>query len=261
MPATLPVYYSTLKPFREWFDTGVPILTYHKMGPHPRGVQIKGLYASQQLFATQLAELRQAGFTTIGLDQVVSTAQTPRRSIVLTFDDGCQNIHQLALPILNQERLRATVFLVTSCLGQLNFWETAVGEVPEPLMNPSQIHEWIAAGHEIGSHTLTHPYLTRLSQAKAQEEVAASKKKLEDTFGVPVRHFCYPYGDWNEAVRELVIESGYHTACTTQFGINTAATSPFALCRITARYPTRSLKAAVARWGSWFALAKGELPS
>ena len=110
-------------------------------------------------------------------------------------------------------------------------------------MDEAQIREWLAAGHEIGSHTLTHPFLTRISPQRAREEISASKKKLEDRFGRPVRHFCYPYGDWNPAVRDLVMAAGYETACTTEFGVNTGATPPFELKRILARYQSISFKA------------------
>ena len=118
----------------------------------------------------------------------------------------------------------------------------STGEAPERLMDTAQIQQWLRAGHSIGSHSLTHARLTRLSVRDAREEIFASKKKLEDTFCAAVEHFCYPYGDWSEPVRDLVIEAGYRTACTTQFGVNTPATPPFALRRITARHPTRTLR-------------------
>jgi len=89
--------------------------------------------------------------------------------------------------------------------------------------------------------------LTRLSMRDAREEIVASKKKLEDTFGVPVEDFCYPYGNCNETVRELVMEAGYRTACSSDFGVNTPAISPFSLRRIIVRHPTRSLKVLKAR--------------
>jgi peptidoglycan/xylan/chitin deacetylase (PgdA/CDA1 family) len=84
--------------------------------------------------------------------------------------------------------------------------------------------------------------LTRLTLRDAREEIFASKKKLEDLFGIAVEDFCYPYGDWNESVRDLVVEAGYRTACTTEFGLNTPATPPLALRRITVRHPTRTLR-------------------
>jgi peptidoglycan/xylan/chitin deacetylase (PgdA/CDA1 family) len=75
-----------------------------------------------------------------------------------------------------------------------------------------------------------------------REEIVTSKKKLEDTFGVPVDDFCYPYGNWNKKVRDLVMEAGYRTACAADFGVNTPAVSQFSLRRIVVRYPTRNLK-------------------
>jgi peptidoglycan/xylan/chitin deacetylase (PgdA/CDA1 family) len=67
-----------------------------------------------------------------------------------------------------------------------------------------------------------------------------------------VRHFCYPYGDWNPAVRELVAEAGYATACSTDPGVNTATADCFALKRITARYQTLRL-GTIWRWISGLA--------
>ena len=139
-------------------------------------------------------------------------------------------------------------FLVAGRLGGRNEWEIAEGEAQAALMDDAQVRDWLAAGHEIGSHTLTHPRLTRLPVSEAREEITASRKKLEDQFGVPIEHFCYPYGDWNDAVRELVMAAGYKTACTTDPGVNTPEDSLFALKRFTARYPSRNLKAFWSRW-------------
>ncbi len=62
-------------------------------------------------------------------------------------------------------------------------------------MDERQIRDWLAAGHEIGAHTLTHPALAELPPERARAEIFDSRKLLEDRFGVPVRHFCYPYGE------------------------------------------------------------------
>jgi peptidoglycan/xylan/chitin deacetylase (PgdA/CDA1 family) len=109
-------------------------------------------------------------------------------------------------------------------------------------MDEAAVREWLSAGQKIGSHTKTHPWLTHISVAEAREEIRGSKKSLEDKFGVAIDHFCYPYGDWNESVRDLVVEAGYKTACTTTSGVNTPADSSFELKRFTARYPSRKLR-------------------
>ena len=192
-------------------------------------------------FERQLAELSEGGFVSCSPAEACQDGPAAPRA-ALTFDDGFRNVLVNALAPLAEHRWRALQFLVPNCIGQLNQWDLRDGEAPEALMDAAEVREWLAAGHGIGSHSLTHARLTRLTLRDAREEIFASKKKLEDTFGVAVEHFCYPYGDWNEAVRDLVIEAGYRTACTTEFGVNTSATPPFVLRRITVRHPTRTLR-------------------
>jgi peptidoglycan/xylan/chitin deacetylase (PgdA/CDA1 family) len=241
MNRELPAYYSGLGPFRRVFERGNPILTYHKLGPRPAGVRLKGLYVSQRLFTRQLEELRAAGFANGSLTACAGPAAGKR--IVVTFDDGYVNVLRHGLEPLAATGFKAIQFLVADLLGKCNEWDVPLGEAPEPMMDAAQVREWLAAGHDIGSHTLTHPFLTQIFPARAEEEISASRKALEDLFGRPIEHFCYPYGDWNERVRDFVVAAGYKTACTTGAGVNTAADSPFALKRFTARYPSRNLKA------------------
>ena len=248
MPPAIPAYYTSLAPFRGLFEAGKPCLTYHKLGPRPRGVRLKGLYVGTRLFERQLAELSREGFKSAGPGELAGQDSNPGKHIGLTFDDGYANVLRHGLEPLARHQFRAIQFLVADRLGGFNEWDLPDGEVQEPLMDATQVKEWLAAGHEIGSHTLTHPHLTRISPARAKEEIFASRKKLEDIFGVPIRHFCHPYGDWNAAVRDLVIGAGYETACTTEFGVNSAATSPFEIRRITARHRSISLKALKARF-------------
>ncbi len=242
MEASLPQYFSSLKPFAALFAAGLPVLTYHKLGPRPRRVRLKGLYMGERLFARQLVDLRSAGFDSVRLRPPVACA-APNRSIGLTFDDGFRSVLEYGLAPLAANGFTATQFLVADRLGGQNDWEVAEGETPASLMSLSEVREWLAAGHDIGSHSLTHPHLTQLPATQAREEISASKKKLEDLFGRSIEHFCYPYGDWNPTIRDLVSEAGYRTACTTESGVNFAGADPFALRRFTARYPSRNLKA------------------
>jgi len=239
----LPNYYSSLEPFRETFRTGSPILTYHKLGPRPAQARLKGMYLKQGLFEDQMREFKDAAFQTVSLSDVVAPVQGSGNRITITFDDGFRNVLEYGVQPLSRCGFRAIQFLLPDLLGQTNEWEQAEGEAPEPLMDEAAVRDWLAAGHEIGSHTCTHPWLTRIPVEQAREEITASGKKLEDRFQVPVRHFCYPYGDCNEVVRDLVIQAGYETACTTESGINPPDLNPHALKRFTARYASRNLKA------------------
>lgn len=240
---TLPEYYSGLAPFERTLLTGQPILTYHHVGPRRHGARLKGLYVSPKLFARQMAELKSAGFSTPPFGHVTEGGANQQRHIFLTFDDGFRDVFEHALPVLRGNGYRGIQFLVSDLIGRTNEWQQRQGDVTEPLMDAVQVREWLAAGHAIGAHTRTHPRLTQLSPSDAREEITASKHKLEDLFGSTVEHFCYPYGDWNEAVRDLVRAAGYRTACTTFPGINHTGGLPFELKRITARYPSRNARA------------------
>jgi peptidoglycan/xylan/chitin deacetylase (PgdA/CDA1 family) len=190
-----------------------------------------------------MAELKSAHFSTAALDIVAAGKAQPGSRIFLTFDDGFKDVFQNALPVLAKHRFQAVLFLVSDLLGKTNEWQQRAGDVTEPLMDAGQVKDWVAAGHQIGAHTKTHPLLTQIPVAEAREEIIGSKKKLEDLFGLAVNHFCYPYGDWNETIRDLVSGACYQTACTTIPGINQPGVSPFELKRFTVRYPSRNLKA------------------
>lgn len=234
--ASLPPYYAHLAPFREVFQQRRAALMYHMLGPRPAGVRLKGLYMSRRLFDRQLRELRENGFVAGGPADLPRDGDDGPPRIVITFDDGCANVLSYGLDPLAHRGFFATQFLVADLIGKTNEWQQAEGDARQALMSREQVGEWLTAGHRIGAHTLTHPHLTQIGVARAREEISASKKKLEDMFGVSVPHFCYPYGDWNRAVRDLVEAAGYKTACTVEPGVNDPATDPFALKRITARY-------------------------
>ncbi|MDB5977554.1 MAG: polysaccharide deacetylase family protein [Nevskia sp.] len=242
MSAPPPSTYASLGPFRDYFGGGLPVLMYHKLGPRPPGVRLKGLYIGEKLFDRQLAELRQAGYQSCDFDALAEGANPAPQRIGISFDDGYVNVLKYGLGPLKQHGFQALQYIVADNIGGGNDWDLPAGEAYEPLMDQAQIREWLAAGHLIGSHTRSHAKLPELSVEQAREEISSSKKKLEDLFGVAIHHFCYPYGFWNERVRDLVIEAGYLTATTTQFGLNDAATSPFELRRIMARYQSWGLR-------------------
>jgi peptidoglycan/xylan/chitin deacetylase (PgdA/CDA1 family) len=189
-----------------------------------------------------MAELQAEGFSAANYNDVRSAALPGQRRVFLTFDDGFCDVFDNALPVLAKHGFRAIEFLVADLLGKTSLWQQRRADAASPLMDQAQIMDWLGAGHEIGSHTLKHPQLTKIPLPEAREEITASKKKLEDIFGRPINHFCYPYGDWNQAVRDLVAEAGYVTACITEFGVNWSGADPLALKRITARYASRNWK-------------------
>jgi peptidoglycan/xylan/chitin deacetylase (PgdA/CDA1 family) len=232
-------HYIKLTPaFRDLLAQGPLILNYHKVGLRPFRTRFRSMYVSSHRFQRQLDELIEGGYKFTSLDTVIIAPGTANaRQAVVTFDDGFDKTHRNALPIMESRGVRSIQFIVSDLIGRFNAWDIAKGDVREKLMEKVQIEEWLAAGHDIGGHSRTHPRLTRIPARAAREEIAGGKKKLEDLFGRPVNHFCYPYGDWNEAVRDMVAEAGYRSAVTTAPGIVDDRADLHALKRFTARYP------------------------
>jgi peptidoglycan/xylan/chitin deacetylase (PgdA/CDA1 family) len=214
----------------------IPILLYHKIGRPPRGARVPGQYVSPGLFRRHLSYLRRLGYESVSLLSLARTsAQLPARPVAVTFDDGYLCVHEYAFPTLREFGFAATILVVAGVIGGANTWEQVAGNVAEPMLSLSQMQEMGAAGMEFGSHTCTHPHLTRLSLVEAAREVTESRARLEDAIGSPCLSFAYPYGDWNPEVRGLVAEAGYLAACTTKRASALLSDDPLTLPRINIR--------------------------
>jgi peptidoglycan/xylan/chitin deacetylase (PgdA/CDA1 family) len=103
-------------------------------------------------------------------------------------------------------------------------------------VNWRQAREMADAGVEIGSHTLTHPILTCLGDARLREEVAQSRDRIHNAIGREVETFCYPNGDYDLRTQLEVARAGYQFAVTTDVGLNDGRNDPLALRRIHGEY-------------------------
>jgi len=206
---------------RRLYERGPVILMYHRVGTPPADAVDPFLYDTATELDWHLTEARRAGLRFVSLAEATAGGKPQPNTLAVTFDDGCLSTFREALPVLGKHKVRATQFIVAGRIGGLNEWDISKDDVPTPLMNVTQIREWLAAGQEIGSHTVTHRNLRKLKPEAARQEIFDSKKQLEDLFGVPINHFAFPYGGWRDSsVRELVKEAGYHSACVTDFGVS-----------------------------------------
>jgi peptidoglycan/xylan/chitin deacetylase (PgdA/CDA1 family) len=142
------------------------------------------------------------------------------------------------MPILVELAVPTTVFVVVGAVGKSNFWDEAKGDRHEPTLSLSELRDLAAAGLEIGSHSMTHAWLTDLDNGELQKEVGDSKRALEDMLGKKVAAFSYPYGAWDARVREAVVGAGYGYATTTTLAALTSTTDPFAIPRVNIRWNT-----------------------
>lgn len=103
-------------------------------------------------------------------------------------------------------------------------------------INWRQAREMADAGVEIGSHTLTHPLLTGLSDARLREELGQSRYRIQTMLGRKVETFCYPNGDYDLRTQREVARAGYQCAVTTDVGLNNERNDPLALRRVHGEY-------------------------
>lgn len=210
------------------------ILTYHRIGIPRDGRYERGTIPPSR-FARQIWFLRVLRYRIAGLDEVPlwldGKVKEAGRPVVLTFDDGYDDLYEYAFPVLRTHQIPAIVFLVAG--RETDKWIDWGDKGPLKLLSWSQVKRMSAAGIFFGSHTLTHTHLTRCKKGKLQAEVADSKKIIEDRLGQEVRHFSYPYGIYDKRVEDAVREAGYKTACTTKRGAILPGTNVLQLPRLT----------------------------
>jgi peptidoglycan/xylan/chitin deacetylase (PgdA/CDA1 family) len=201
----------------------VPVLMYHVIADPPTGAEWPHLWVAPSELAAQLAWLDSNGYEAVTLSDVWRNwhGQTalPRRPVVLTFDDGYPSHATRALPLL-------------AARGWPGVLHLKLGNVTERGgISAVQVRALVAAGWELGAHTLTHPDLRGLDDRALEHEVAGSRRAIERRFGTRVRFFCYPSGRYDARVLGAVRRAGYLGATTTEHGFATPE-RPFELKRI-----------------------------
>jgi peptidoglycan/xylan/chitin deacetylase (PgdA/CDA1 family) len=99
------------------------------------------------------------------------------------------------------------------------------------VMDPSQVQVLATLGHEIGSHSVSHEILPLLEANSLEREIRLSKEQLEETVQMPITSFCFPNGDFDERVLDIVKSCGYSNAVTTLTGANDIGAEAFTLRR------------------------------
>ena len=174
-------------------------------------------------------------------DRIFDAFRFARRKRVQT---GRKDVKELALE--QQSELQRSLTVTLSRAKELYGEERAqfVADVEEALdpacqSTPSmltwkQIHEMHAFGIRFGSHTVTHPILSRLPEKHLRRELHDSKQQLFERLRVPIRTFAYPNGgpaDYNDSVKRVLKECGYFLAVTARRGINSVFGDPYELKR------------------------------
>ena len=226
----------------------IPILMYHQIDAAPaRGTPMRGLVESPASFARQMFFLKGLGYRGLSMRDIEPylKGELQGRVVGISFDDGYQNNVQNALPVLKKQGFTATCYAVSSMIGAVNSWDRDIGVAQKPLMTANDWDLWIRSGMEVGSHTRTHADLEMLSSDAAVDEIAASRRELQDNLGCEVRHFCYPYGRFDSTHRQIVRQAGYVTATTTRRGLARPSDDLYTLRRVLVAQATTLLQFAL----------------
>jgi len=148
----------------------------------------------------------------------------PAAMISITFDDGSKTIYDNALPIMSPRNLRGVFFGETGPINAGEAWVMTWDQV-RTLQN--------TYGWEIGSHSVTHPYLTQVSDNQLTHELLGSKQDFAAQ-GINVKGFATPYGDYNDRVLSAIAK--YYDYHRTAWG--GANTWPYNKYQISAREVT-----------------------
>ena len=208
----------------------VPILIYHSIDGSGSPVSVM-----PGAFRRQMQWLVAHGYRSLAMTELAAALQAsrlPERAVVITFDDAYQSVFEVAVPCLRDLGLHATVFVATAKVGGDNAWSSA--SIPRmPIASWEEIASAVATlTVEVGGHSRTHPKLSRLSREEARREVEGARDELQRRLGLTVSSFCYPYGNVNAQVRQIVGDAGYQVACTTRWGHACVGDDPLMLRRI-----------------------------
>ena len=211
--------------------TGARILCFHGVSENPQSY-----YAVCATDFLEQMNFLATNYQVISIERLVALLQNGDPAVVgkvgLTFDDGYQDFYTHAYPVLKKFALPATVFLPTGlvdgCLERLH-------KLPQnDFLAWDQIRELRREGVCFGSHTVSHPSLARLAGPNIQNELEASKFRIETELGEKVSGLAYPYGtfrDISPALEKITAAVGYNWAVSSISGVNRADTNLFALRR------------------------------
>lgn len=196
----------------------VPILCYH----HIREIRMaskanKGYEVTVAQFKEQMKALADSGYTSITPDQyyeyLTKGTPLPEKPVMITFDDTSLEHFTIAKPEMEKYGFKGVFYIMTIAINRPNYMSTA------------QIKQLADDGHIIGSHTWDHHRVDRYKSENTIEErgvkkvvndwdqqLAGTKKKLEEITGKPCEHFAYPFGIWSKEGIPEIEKRGYKMA-------------------------------------------------
>lgn len=191
------------------------ILCHHGVAPSTSEEDPYFLRVDPDSFREQLELMLDAGFELVTVAELAELADggtPPPGYAAISFDDGMQDNHSVALPILEHYGVPATVYVTTGLIGQANPFMSAGSSAR--MMTELELRDLASAGIELGAHTVTHPDMSRMDRESCVREMVESREALERVAGEPVKTFAYPFCRYGTAARAAARDAGFVAAVT-----------------------------------------------
>ena len=205
-------------------DVGIPVLYYHSVLPDSEVTTRNEVTISPENLKTQLQLVKDLGYTTLTMselnDYIINNKEIPKKSILITFDDGYADNYVHAFPILKELDMKATIFVISSGIDGGYY------------MSSDQLKDMVNYGIDIESHTVNHVHLDTLPYEEQLKELKDSKATIEKVTNKEVLSIAFPFGDYNENTLKAVTDAGYSIAFTTNRGLANRTDNKIALDRI-----------------------------
>lgn len=193
------------------------ILLYHQVGKSPVKQTNLDCYCLISEFEKQMKYLADSEFEVISLNKLLNLIKSKldfkKNYVVLTFDDGCNQFSETAMPVLEKFGFPATIFPVSGNMGDIARWPKYTN--PDlVIVSESELKFISDKGIDIGAHSINHSKLSELSYEEALNEIVGSKKKIEEIIGKKVISFSFPHGNYNENSIQIIQKAGFKCAVT-----------------------------------------------
>jgi len=211
----------------EGFQT-IPILTYHRFAKDCKSP----LCMPIRTFELQMKYLKENGYHVITPKELIAFLEyrqgLPKKSVLITMDDGYRSAYNIAYPILKKYGFTATLFIYTNFVG-----------VSSMAITWDQLKEMKADGFAIGSHTIFHSDLTKPQDGETElefmdrikKELFGSKKIIDQKLGQDTFILAYPFGHYDQRSIKVAMEAGYKMAVSVKRGGNPFFANPLSLRR------------------------------
>ena len=196
----------------------IPIIGLHAIEDHIK----EAIELHTENFDELCRILKEFGYETITFTDLLNYIDygkaLPEKSVIITSDDGFQDVYTNGFPILKKYGYKMTVFLVTGAVGEsdadrkTNAYFNKRTDVIRPILIWPEIIEMNEYGCEFLSHTVNHVRLGLSSDEEFLYELTKSKKDIESNLGSEVLFFAWPYDNNSPLKWPLIPEAGYRGA-------------------------------------------------